>query len=75
MIPPDHSAAVRWHREPFRIVFPLGVLFAWCGIGHWLLYATGVTQIYSCLSHGLVQMQACMMAVAVGFLLTAVPRR
>jgi uncharacterized protein involved in response to NO len=71
----NHSAAARWHREPFRIFFPLGVLFAWIGIGHWLLYATGVTQTYSCLFHGLLQMQAFMMAFAVGFLLTAVPRR
>jgi uncharacterized protein involved in response to NO len=65
----------RWRSEPFRIFFPLGVLLAWIGIGHWLLYAAGVTQSYSCVFHGLVQMQAFMMAFAVGFLLTAVPRR
>jgi len=35
----------------------------------------GVTSSYSCLFHGLVQTQAFMMAFAVGFLLTAVPRR
>jgi len=64
-----------WRREPFRIFFPLGVLFAWIGVGHWLLYATGVTSTYSCFFHGLVQMQAFMLAFAVGFLLTAVPRR
>jgi uncharacterized protein involved in response to NO len=61
--------------EPFRLFFPLGVLFAWIGVGHWLMYTTGVSVSYSCKLHGLVQMQAFMMAFAVGFLLTAVPRR
>ena len=65
----------RWRSEPFRIFFPLGVLLAWVGIGHWLLYGIGVTRTYSCFFHGLVQMQGFMMAFAVGFLLTAVPRR
>jgi uncharacterized protein involved in response to NO len=44
-------------------------------VGHWLFYATGLTQTYSCLAHGLVQMQAFMPALALGFLLTALPRR
>lgn len=61
--------------EPFRLFFPLGVLLAWVGIGHWLLYALGATATYSCLLHGLVQMQAFMMAFAIGFLWTALPRR
>lgn len=65
----------RWRSEPFRIFFPLGVLFAWIGVGHWLMYSLGVTETYSCKSHGLVQMQAFMMAFATGFLLTALPRR
>ncbi len=64
-----------WRDEPFRIFFPLGVLFAWIGVGHWLMYTTGVSSTYSCKIHGLIQLQAFMMAFAVGFLLTAVPRR
>ncbi len=78
-VEPAHSAASagtsRWRGEPFRIFFPLGVICAWIGVGHWLLYATGVTATYSCKFHGLVQMQAFLMAFAVGFLLTALPRR
>jgi uncharacterized protein involved in response to NO len=70
---PDRAST--WRREPFRVFFPLGVVLAWVGIGHWLLYATGATRSYSCLLHGVVQMQAFMMAFAVGFLLTALPRR
>jgi uncharacterized protein involved in response to NO len=66
---------VRWRSEPFRAFFPLGVLLGWVGIGHWLLYSIGVTATYSCMLHGLVQTQAFLMAFAVGFLMTALPRR
>jgi uncharacterized protein involved in response to NO len=69
------KAEVNWRSEPFRLFFPLGVLFAWVGVGHWLLYTTGVSSTYSCKLHGMIQMQAFMMAFAVGFLLTALPRR
>ena len=72
---PATSGGSVWRSEPFRIFFPLGVLFAWIGVGHWLTYATGLTSTYSCKFHGLVQMQAFMMAFAIGFLLTALPRR
>jgi uncharacterized protein involved in response to NO len=64
-----------WRREPFRLFFPLGVFLAWIGVSHWVLYATGAAATYSCVFHGLLQMQAFMMAFAVGFLLTALPRR
>ena len=66
---------VRWRSEPFRAFFPLGVLLGWVGIGHWLLYSVGMTTTYSCMLHGLVQTQAFLMAFAVGFLTTALPRR
>jgi len=72
---PADVPSLRLRSEPFRIFFPLGVVLAWVGIGHWLLYVTGLTATYSCLFHGLVQMQAFMMSFAVGFLLTALPRR
>src|SRR5690349_19995242 len=71
----DVVTASRWRTEPFRVFFPLGVLLAWIGVGHWLLYALGVTATYSCQLHGLIQMQAFMMAFAHGILWTAVPRR
>jgi uncharacterized protein involved in response to NO len=64
-----------WHREPFRLFFPLAVLIGWIGVGHWLLYALGVTSTFSGFLHGQLMMQAFMMAFAVGFLMTAVPRR
>jgi uncharacterized protein involved in response to NO len=61
--------------DPFRLFFALGVLLSWVGVGHWLLYALGLTTTYSCQLHGLIQMESFMMAFAVGFLLTALPRR
>ena len=64
-----------WRREPFRLFFPVGTLLAWVGIGHWIAYWAGWVQEYSCLSHGLVQVQGFLLAFALGFLLTAIPRR
>ncbi len=64
-----------WRSEPFRPFFLLGVVLGWVGIGHWLLYSIGVTATYSCMLHGLVQTQGFLMAFAVGFLMTALPRR
>jgi uncharacterized protein involved in response to NO len=71
----DRIVHERWRHEPFRIFFPLGVGLAWIGIGHWLLYALGVTDSYSCQVHGLVQIETFLMAFAAGFLYTALPRR
>jgi len=68
-------APSRWQQEPFRLFFPLGVLLAWVGVGHWLLYTLGVTATYSCLGHGFVQLEGFLVAFASGFLLTAIPRR
>ena len=56
--PPLQPEISPWRREPFRIFVPMGVLLAWVGVSHWLLYATGVAATYSCMFHGLVQMQA-----------------
>ena len=64
-----------WRVEPYRPFFVLGVLLSWVGVGHWLMYAVGLTTTYSCEVHGLIQMQGFLMAFAVGFLLTALPRR
>lgn len=71
---PAPSGSV-WQSEPFRIFFPLGVVLGWIGVGQWLLYSTGLSQSYSCVRHGLLQMQTFLMAFAMGFLMTALPRR
>lgn len=64
-----------WRREPFRLFFPLGIALAWLGIGHWVAYWAGWIVTYSCTAHGLVQTQGFLLAFALGFLLTAIPRR
>ena len=72
------SNASPWHaalcREPFRALFPLGILCALLGVGHWLAYAVGWSTTYSGLLHSALQMQAYMACFIVGFLLTALPR-
>jgi uncharacterized protein involved in response to NO len=62
-------------REPFRLLFPLGTVLSWVGVGHWIAYWAGWVGSYSCLGHGLVQIQGFLLAFALGFLLTAIPRR
>jgi uncharacterized protein involved in response to NO len=75
VVAPRARTPVEWRREPFRMFFPCAVLIGWIGVGHWLLYATGLTATYSGFLHGQVMTQAFMMALAVGFLMTALPRR
>lgn len=69
------KAAPAWRREPYRVLFPIGVLLAWAGVGHWLLLATLKVGTYSSVFHSIVQVQGFMMCFAVGFLFTAIPRR
>ena len=61
-------------REPYRLLFPLGVLFGITGVGHWLSYAVGWSSHYSGFLHAGVQMQAYIAAFIAGFLMTFVPR-
>lgn len=64
-----------WRAEPFRIFFPLAMVIGSYGVGHWIFYQTGLVAEYSCLFHGMIQTQAFVIALALGFLLTAIPRR
>jgi uncharacterized protein involved in response to NO len=61
--------------DPWRTFFPLGVLLAWAGVFHWLLFATGVTTAYRAVFHATAQIQGFITSIAVGFLFTFVPRR
>jgi uncharacterized protein involved in response to NO len=64
-----------WRREPYRALFPLGVVLAWAGVLHWLLLATGVIQEYRAVFHAFAQIEGFMTCFAVGFLFTLIPRR
>ncbi len=68
-------AAPRWRREPYQVLFPLGMLLAWAGVVHWLLHALGLVPHYRPVFHSIAQIQGFMMCFAVGFLFTAIPRR
>ncbi len=62
-------------RQPYRLLFPLGVLLSWAGVGHWLLHATGSLDDYRSIYHAIVQVQGFLTCLAVGFLFTAIPVR
>ncbi|MBI2095917.1 MAG: NnrS family protein [Candidatus Omnitrophica bacterium] len=61
-------------REPFRLFFPLGVLFGVIGTGHWLVYGVGWSGSYSGYYHASVQVKLYLGAFVGGFLMTAIPR-
>ena len=61
-------------REPYRLFFPLGILFGIAGVAIWPLYSFGLTATYSGRSHALAQTYGFLYAFIAGFLLTAVPR-
>ncbi|MBI3088439.1 MAG: NnrS family protein [Candidatus Omnitrophica bacterium] len=68
---------VQWgdlRREPFRVLFPLAVVFGCAGVGHWLGYALGWRESYSGFYHASLQVGAYMTCFIAGFLMTALPR-
>ncbi len=67
---------IGWHnlrREPFRMLFPLGVLFGGVGVSHWLWYALGWAAS-SRFYHASMQIGAYMVCFIAGFLWTAMLR-
>jgi len=60
--------------EPFRIFFPIGALGGFVGGFLWLAPDMGLALPYGGLYHGLIQIQGFVMAFAVGFLMTVLPR-
>jgi len=72
---PSPITVPAWRREPYRILFPLGILLAWAGVLHWLMLATGVIEEYRSIFHAFAQIEGFMSCFAVGFLFTLIPRR
>lgn len=64
-----------WRREPYRVLFPLGVLLSWAGVAPWLLFAFGFTEQWLPVFHALTQVQCFLACMAAGFLFTMIPRR
>jgi uncharacterized protein involved in response to NO len=64
-----------WRREPYRVLFPAGALFAVVGTLPWVLFAAGALAGYPRVFHALVQVQSFLACFIGGFLFTFVPRR
>jgi uncharacterized protein involved in response to NO len=62
-------------RDPYRLLFPLGIALAWAGVFHWILFASGASEEYRSVFHSMAQIQGFMACFAAGFLLTFIPRR
>jgi uncharacterized protein involved in response to NO len=62
-------------REPFRLLFPLGVALGWIGVLPWLLFGGGLIRQWMGVYHALTMTQGFLLAAAAGFLATMVPRR
>lgn len=73
--PPQGPGAPLWRREPYRVLFPLGIALAWVGVGKWLLLAVAGVGTFASAGHAITQVQGFLMCFAAGFLLTAIPRR
>jgi uncharacterized protein involved in response to NO len=62
-------------REPFRLFFPLGAILGLAGVSPWLLFWLGILPRWPGAFHALTMTQSFLVAVAVGFLGTMIPRR
>ena len=64
-----------WRREPYRLLFPLGVALSWAGVAPWLAFAFGWTEQWLPVFHAMAQVQCFLACMAAGFLFTMIPRR
>ena len=62
-------------RNPYRLLFPIGVALSWAGVSHWALHAVGLFVDYRPRFHAMAQTQGFMTCMALGFLFTMIPRR
>jgi uncharacterized protein involved in response to NO len=60
--------------DPYRILFPLGIVLGTAGVSIWPLYHYGMTAGYSGRAHAFAQTSGFLYAFIAGFLLTAIPR-
>ena len=60
--------------DPWRVMFPLGLLLSWAGVSHWVLVRAGFASATSAF-HAIAQIEGFIWCFVVGFLFTMVPRR
>lgn len=70
-----HSRLESVRREPFRLFFPLGLMIAAAGVVPWLSFGRGWILAWPGLPHSLAMTQGFLLAMAIGFLGTMLPRR
>jgi uncharacterized protein involved in response to NO len=77
IVPPSRTAsgAPLLLREPYRLLFPLGVALSWAGVAPWLLFAFGLIDAWLPIFHAMTQVEGFLACIAAGFLLTMIPRR
>ncbi|MEM7205502.1 MAG: NnrS family protein [Planctomycetota bacterium] len=63
-----------WRQQPYRILFPLGVVLAWAGVLPWVLFGLDAGE-YRLLFHRFAQAQGFLACFVFGFLFTMIPRR
>jgi uncharacterized protein involved in response to NO len=71
---PQFALSIRKASEPYRIFFPLGILLGVLGVSVWPIYYLGWGIAPSAAGHIGLQIQGFVLAFAIGFLLTAVPK-
>ncbi|MCB9707302.1 MAG: NnrS family protein [Myxococcales bacterium] len=60
--------------DPYQWLFPLGIVYGLTGVGLWILFKCGLIARYPGPLHAELMMGGFFLAVASGFLMTAVPR-
>ncbi|MGE0526595.1 MAG: NnrS family protein [Bdellovibrionales bacterium] len=60
--------------EPYRLLFPVGLVFAMAGTVVWIRYGIDPQSTYPGIVHGRVMIGAFLLAFVSGFLMTAIPK-
>ena len=60
--------------EPYRVLFPIGAVFAMIGVSVWVSYALSARETYPSAIHSQLMIGTFLFAFAAGFLMTAIPK-
>jgi len=69
-----NDSKTHYTSDPYRLFFPLGILFGLWGTGLWILFYFLKNISYPGLLHPSIMISGFLMIVATGFLMTAIPR-
>ncbi len=59
---------------PYRLFFPMGIVYGILGVGHWLLWSVGYLQESNSFLHAMLQTEGFLASFVIGFFTTAMPR-